>query len=179
MGEQLTAISGTDTERQGCAGNGSHEEIMAAHAYTCSVEIEQHSLPTFSAHCIEHGAVSYDTAPTAEKAARTFICDPTRRRFIVCSDDEPGAPGEPTVVDLGGLVSRVRSTIELADHFDSDLKMFRWNPQSSQLLEPLVSRLIEASTFDEDDWAWPVYEITTADGAEIIATVRCKIDGRA
>lgn len=178
MGEPLTAISGTDTERQGCAGNDNHDEIMAADVYTCSVEIEQHSLPTFFAHCIEHGTVSYDTAPTVEKAARTFICDPTRRRFIVCSD-EPGDPGEPSVVDLGGLVSRVRSTIELADHFDSDLKMFRWNPQGSQLLEPLVSRLIEASTFDEDDWAWPVYEITTADGAEIIATVRCKIDGRA
>lgn len=178
MGEPLTAMSRTDTERQGCTGNDNHEEIMAADAYTCSVEIEQHPLPTYSAHCVEHGTVSYDTAPTAERASRTFICDPTRRRFIVCSD-EPGDSGEPSVVDLGGLVSRVQSTIELADHFDSDLKMFRWNPRAPQLLEPLVSRLIEASAFDEDDWAWPVYEITTADGAEIIATVRCKIDGRA
>ncbi len=178
MGEPLTAMPRTDTERRGCVGDDSHDEIMTTHPYSCSVEIEQHPLPRFSAHCVEHGAVSYDTAATAEEAAKTFICDPARRRFIVCSD-EPDDPGEPSVVDLGGLVSRVRSTIELADYLYGDLKMFRWNPQGPQLLEPLASRLIQASAFDEDDWAWPVYEITTADGTEIIATVRCRIDGRA
>ncbi|WP_102145707.1 hypothetical protein [Mycobacterium hubeiense] len=139
------------------------------------IDVDAYPAPAqqFVAHCTDHHTRAMTPGFTRDEAAQRFVCDPDEQRFLVCAEDGTG----PRITDLGGLRDSVRGGIEESHYSDIEaLQYFRWRAEAPHL-QPLTIELVDASHYDDNDYAHPRYAIT-AEG-EHIADVVCRIDGRA
>lgn len=137
------------------------------------IDTDPASLDRYRARCATHGTQALSGGYTPGDACARFTCDPADQRFVISHDG-----GHPRVTDLGGLRHDVRADIEASHYSDTEpLQYYRWTGQAPHL-EPLTITLVDASSYDEDDYAHPRYTVTTPDG-EAITEITCRIDGRA
>jgi len=105
--------------------------------------------------------------------------DRTSERFVIDYGDPEHSPAR--MVDVDELTERLARDIE-AHHYgyaDSDAAtVYRYVPGTPPRLEQLTLTCVGREEFDEDDWAYPAWELTGSDGTSW-ATVGVRIDGRA
>lgn len=109
-------------------------------------------------------------------AAPTTI-EKTDERFVI----DYGHPDFPArMVTFDELHDTLSGDIQ-ARHYGyadtDDMAVYRYVPGRPPQLEPLTLTCVQRSEFDEDDWAYPVWELTGPDGTAW-ARMRIRIDGR-
>lgn len=113
------------------------------------------------------------TTQHTEPAPLTENEDPDVR-FIVQFDTDP-----PSMTDPTGLRRTLASFVEdITYGFGNcaELRLWRWADDGR--MEPLTVGCVQRCVFDAEDYAYPVWAVTSPDGATH-AMVCVRIDGRA
>ena len=104
--------------------------------------------------------------------------DRTSERFVIDYGDPDDSPAR--MVDVDELTKRLARDIEARHYGYADFDetfVYRYVPGSPPRLEQLTLTCVQREEYDEDDWAYPAWELTGPDGAAW-ARMRIRIDGR-